>query len=127
MKLLEELGKVKSIMFGYEDHGILTLFLHLDFGGSGQGFGGMILSRSEVLPDHRYKQRGTLAGTDLVCRLLDLFGVQDLYQIKNRYIIALRETPSGDIIGLRLPRVDGDREFLLRPWQEEMNKLIPAP
>lgn len=31
---------IESTMLGYEDHGILTYFLHLNYGGSGQGFGG---------------------------------------------------------------------------------------
>lgn len=33
-------AKIKSTMLGVEDHGILTAFLHLDYGGAGQGFGG---------------------------------------------------------------------------------------
>ena len=31
---------IQSTMLGYEDHGILTCFLHLDYSGAGQGFGG---------------------------------------------------------------------------------------
>lgn len=31
---------IKGTMLGNEDHGIPTCFVYLDFGGSGQGFGG---------------------------------------------------------------------------------------
>jgi hypothetical protein len=33
-------AKITGTSLGYEDHGILTAMLHLDYGGSGQGFGG---------------------------------------------------------------------------------------
>ena len=38
-----ELGIIKSASLGFEDHGLLTFWLDLDFGGSGQGFGGYCL------------------------------------------------------------------------------------
>lgn len=31
---------ITGTMLGYEDHGIMTAFLYLDYGGAGQGFGG---------------------------------------------------------------------------------------
>jgi len=36
-------AKIESTNLGIEDHGILTYYLMLDFGGSGQGFGGWCL------------------------------------------------------------------------------------
>jgi hypothetical protein len=33
-------AKITSTFLGNEDHGIPTFFLHLDYGGSAQGFGG---------------------------------------------------------------------------------------
>lgn len=40
----ERNARIKSVSLGIEDHGLLTAFLMLDFGGSGQGFGGYNLS-----------------------------------------------------------------------------------
>ena len=37
-------ARIKSTSLGYEDHGILTAFLHLDYGGICQGFGGYCLA-----------------------------------------------------------------------------------
>ena len=36
---------VKSIGFSTEDHGVLTSFLHLEFGSGGCGFGGYVLGK----------------------------------------------------------------------------------
>jgi hypothetical protein len=36
-------ARIESVELGYEDHGILTAWLHLEFGSSGQGFGGYAL------------------------------------------------------------------------------------
>jgi hypothetical protein len=33
-------AKITHTFLGREDHGIMTCFLHLDYGGAGQGFGG---------------------------------------------------------------------------------------
>lgn len=33
-------AKIKSTFFGFEDHGIFTFFLNLEYGSSGQGAGG---------------------------------------------------------------------------------------
>lgn len=45
------LARIRETTLGFEDHGLLTAFLHLEYadkggkiGGSGQGFGGRILS-----------------------------------------------------------------------------------
>ena len=36
-------ARIKSTSLGREDHGIMTCYLHLDYGGSGQGFGGYVM------------------------------------------------------------------------------------
>lgn len=36
-------ARIQSTFLGYEDHGIMTAMLHLDYGGSSQGFGGYAL------------------------------------------------------------------------------------
>lgn len=42
--LYRRIGKIKATTLGYEDHGILTGWLHLDFGGTAQGAGGYSLA-----------------------------------------------------------------------------------
>lgn len=38
-------AKITDTMLGYEDHGIFTCMLYLDYGGSCQGFGGYQLGK----------------------------------------------------------------------------------
>ena len=38
-------AKITSTALGYEDHGILTFYIYVDCGGSGQGFGGYALDK----------------------------------------------------------------------------------
>lgn len=45
-------AKVRSTTLGYEDHGILTAFVDLDYGGSGQGFGGYALDTKPNQGEH---------------------------------------------------------------------------
>ena len=37
-------AQIESTMLGFEDHGIFTCFLNLDYGSSAQGFGGAALA-----------------------------------------------------------------------------------
>lgn len=39
----EKNATIKSVSLGIEDHGLLTAYLHLDYGGTSQGFGGYCL------------------------------------------------------------------------------------
>lgn len=36
-------ARIRSVSLGIEDHDVLTAFLHLDFGGTSQGYGGYAL------------------------------------------------------------------------------------
>lgn len=43
MSIEKRVAKIESTHLGYEDHGILTFFLYLTYGGSSQGAGGYVL------------------------------------------------------------------------------------
>ena len=110
-----ELGKVTAVHLGFEDHGIMSIALSLDFGGSVQGFGPIALSHFD-----RAKNRpvGTATGIDLVIVLLRLFKVDTLDAIKGRVVYALR---SGGcfIDGLEIPEFDGGGVFSLPEWRRQ--------
>lgn len=46
-----EIGKVRDVFFGIEDHGILTLNIDFDYGGSCQGTGHLCLSNFDKSKD----------------------------------------------------------------------------
>lgn len=50
-------GKIDSTMLGYEDHGILSFNIHLDYGGSVQGFGGIVLGKENIITLFKGMQR----------------------------------------------------------------------
>jgi hypothetical protein len=113
---LRELGKVERVQLTLEDHGILTLWLHLVFNGSGQGFGGRALDAWDEAKNRRV---GTALGLDYILQMLALFKVDTLGAIKGRYVYALRNEPYGDIIGLELPEPDGSTRFVVEVWLAE--------
>jgi hypothetical protein len=114
--VITELGKVTSVRLGLEDHGILTLWLTLNFGGKSQGFGGYALSEWSKAED---RQIGHAAGTDYILRMLEFFGVDTLEKIVGRPVYALRakDALNEPIVGLETPPFDGDRAFLVSAWQ----------
>lgn len=65
-------ARIKSTSLGYEDHGIMTFYLHLDYGGGGQGFGGYGLDDFDKEKDRRV---GTAFGLEAIIQVLKTVGV----------------------------------------------------
>jgi len=66
-------ARIESVSLGYEDHGILTCMLHLDYGGSGQGFGGYVLDYYNKDIEERV---GTAYGMEFIILILKTVGVE---------------------------------------------------
>lgn len=62
---------IKSTSLSIEDHGVLSAWLHLDYGGSGQGFGGYMLAPLEL---KRAEATLNFAGI-FIARTLQIVGV----------------------------------------------------
>lgn len=117
--MAKELARVESVFLGIEDHGIFTMVLHLDFGGSHIGFGGFFLGHR---PEGEDRARGTAAGADFICAMLDLFGVDDIKKLVGRTCFVLHEksiVSATDIIGLELPAFDGGKRFITDEWRAD--------
>ena len=71
-------AQIESTMLGYEDHGLLTCFLHLKQGGTGQGFGGYRLDAP--------KGADCALGTFWIQRILETVGASSWEQIKGKYV-----------------------------------------
>ena len=65
-------ARIEKTMLGYEDHGILTFYLSLDYSGGGQGFGGYGLDEFDKEKDRRV---GTAYGIEAIGRVLKTVGV----------------------------------------------------
>lgn len=97
---------VDKVFYGTEDHGILTCCLYLRFGtgGSGQGFGNLILDAEKTGPDFK--------------RALPEFFGKPFDAIEGSKCFALRCWGyfQDQIVGLELPN---GKRFTLYSWQKK--------
>jgi hypothetical protein len=63
-------AKIVKTTLGVEDHGIFSAWLHVDFGGSGQGFGGYALDGKPAKRNGQSIRRGTAFGCDFITGIL---------------------------------------------------------
>lgn len=98
-------GRIRRISYSKEDHGILTCYVHLEFEGSGQGFGGIALD-----PD--------TTGPDFKRALCDLFDTQDFDSLEGRECFALRHW---DHFGERISGLEAPsgKRFMLYHWRKK--------
>jgi len=76
-------ARIEGTSLGFEHHDILTCWLHLDYGGSGQGFGGYVLDTY----DKEAKQRvGTPYGTEFILRVLRVVGVRKWEDLVGKHV-----------------------------------------
>lgn len=88
-------AKIESTMLGYEDHGILTCFVHLDYGGSGQGFGGYGLDQYDKATD---KRKGSAYGIAFIKGILDTLEVEKWEDLKGTHCRA--EATFGKVLAI---------------------------
>lgn len=78
---------IESTMLGVEDHGIMSFYLYLDYGGSGQGAGGYCLDTAvkNMLGNFDHRE-GTAKGMNLIMKILDVVGVEKWEDLKGKHI-----------------------------------------
>lgn len=82
-------AKITGTMLGWEDHGILSFMLYLDYGSGGcQGAGGYCL---DDYCKHKDKRIGTASGLNLIMRIMKIVGVEKWEDLKGKHIRAKAE------------------------------------
>jgi hypothetical protein len=76
-------AKIISVFLGYEDHGILTAMLNLDYGSSAQGFGGYQLDSYSKENSSRIP---TKACGFFIQRVLEVVGVTNWEALEGKHI-----------------------------------------
>ena len=109
-----ENARIESTMLGIKDHGIMTAFLHLDFEGSCQGFGGYGLDSYDREEEKRVASK---ACGYFIKRVLETVGVENWEDLHGKYIRAKRSFTKIHAIGNILedkwfnPREEFERMF----------------
>lgn len=109
----EIIAKIAATSLGYEDHGILTIWLHLDYGGSGQGAGGYALDGFDKELNVRVP---SVECGRWVAGVIGACGVKKWEDVAGRTIIAIRDQDGwgGTVVGLRPLPTEGGRPFFFQ-------------
>ena len=75
-------ARIQYTHLGWEDHGLFTLCIGLDYGSGAQGFGHLILSNYDKATD---RQVGTAYGMDLIMRICAVVGVNTWEELKGKH------------------------------------------
>ena len=89
-------AKIESTFLGVEDHGILSFFLHLDYGGICQGFGGYSLDSYDKETEGR---KSTAASMELIRAILDTLEVESWEKLPGTFCRAKSDHSKVHAIG----------------------------
>jgi hypothetical protein len=87
---------IESTMLGIEDHGILTALILLDFGGSGQGFGGYALDTYNIEKGERVPSPGC---GFFIQRVLEVVGVERWEELPHKHVRVIADGGKVHAIG----------------------------
>lgn len=77
---------ITSTHLGNEDHGIMTCFLYLDYGGSGQGFGGYALDRPQHKGSKFIGRVGTAYGMEFIRQILETLEITSWEKLPKTHV-----------------------------------------
>lgn len=80
---------IDSVSITNDDHGLLSAWVHLDFGGSGQGFGGYALYLPKGFTHHN--PSGPNYAGHFIWRVMEVAGVSRWDQLKGKTVRARAE------------------------------------
>lgn len=89
-------AKIVDTFLGQEDHGIMTLYLFVEFDGGRQGFGGYFL---DTYDKSQEKRIGTVYGMEFLMRTLATVGVSKYEDLKGKMVRLKRENTKIHAIG----------------------------
>jgi len=115
----ERIAKIERTSLGFEDHGIFTAILSLDYGGSAQGAGLLSLDyRDKDTDERRESDPGCVHRFVIGC--LRACGVDEWEKIRGRTVIAIcEEGRNGRVLGLKpLPTERGETFMFADIWSE---------
>jgi len=76
-------AKITGTSLGFEDHGIMTFFIYLEWKSAGVGFGGYALDAYDKTLEKRV---GVGESLDLIKEILEVVGVEKWEDLKGQYV-----------------------------------------
>jgi hypothetical protein len=93
-----ENARIERTTLGVEDHGFMTVWLHLSFGRGGQGFGGHALDdkpKATGMP-----RRPTAYGLAYIMRVMEAVGVDRWENLPGKHVRIARNEYNGLIVAI---------------------------
>lgn len=90
-------AKITGTMLGFEDHGIMTFFIYLEWAGAGIGFGGYALDAYDKVIEKRV---GVGVSLDLLKEIMEVVGVEKWEDLKGQYVRVKTEGWGGKALEL---------------------------
>lgn len=123
-------AKIESTMLGFEGHGFLTYWLYLDYGGSGQGFGGFVFPVLDEdgkvkKQDKKLYEKLSIYGTETIKRILQIVGVEKWEELSGKHIrVKLNDEPKGFGYGIEaIGNIIEDKWFSPNELHNELTKM----
>jgi hypothetical protein len=121
LKVHKQIAKIESATLGFEDHGILTAMIHLDYGCLEQTIGGFAMS---TVDEPEKRAIATPRAMDFVIRVLRACGAQHWGQLPGRTIYALFEGDHMPLntmpIGIENLPFNHGETFMFDEWQSDV-------
>lgn len=89
---------IESTRLGY-DHGFLSAWVFLDYGGAGQGFGGYALMSLEGSPYREKSEQGPSYAGVFIDSILDVVGVEQWEDLKGKSVRVKASLTNVEAIG----------------------------
>src|SRR5690606_28267458 len=89
-----QVGTITATRLGYQDHGILTADLTIEWPGGGVSVGGFALDEPRDREGKDHSRKGTAYGLDHIIRIIETVGVEKWEDLKGERVIVLFEGAS---------------------------------
>jgi hypothetical protein len=93
-------AKITGTMLGFEDHGIMTCFVYLEWDGGGVGFGGYALDEWQGERGANGKRVGVAYSLDFLKEIMEVVGVEKWEALEGKYIRVDSEGWGGKALGI---------------------------
>lgn len=109
-------AEIASASLSYKDRGVLTSFLQMRFDGSGQGFGGYVLTKKADDPH--------AAAGAWIMGILETLEVNDWSDLPGTYCRVVRDSDKYSALIIGIGHITKDQWYFIEPSMELARKVM---